>query len=40
MPENELCETCYASKLNMMRDSPYSAYEELFANMLAQVNKS
>ncbi|KAJ3496988.1 hypothetical protein NLG97_g2243 [Lecanicillium saksenae] len=39
MPENELCKTCYASKLNMMRDSPYSAYEELFANMLAQVNK-
>ncbi|KAG6006482.1 hypothetical protein E4U21_007026 [Claviceps maximensis] len=34
MPEAQLCSFCYGAKLRMMQQSPYSAYDELFAQTL------
>ena len=39
MPKDELCSYCFGTKLRMMRESPYSAYDELYASMLEHVNK-
>lgn len=40
MPEEQLCSYCYGTKLRMMQQSPYSVYDELFAEMLGYVNES
>lgn len=39
MPNAQLCSYCYGAKLRMMQQSPYSAYDELFAQTLETVNK-
>ncbi|KAF7551417.1 hypothetical protein G7Z17_g5036 [Cylindrodendrum hubeiense] len=39
MPKNQVCSYCFGAKLRMMQKSPYSAYDELFAEMLSYVNK-
>lgn len=39
MPDSELCSYCYTTKLQMMQQSPYSAYDDLYAEMLSIVNK-
>jgi hypothetical protein len=40
MPKTQLCSYCYGAKLRLMRSSPYSGYNELYAVMLEYVNKS
>ncbi|KAH8168700.1 LysM domain protein [Sarocladium implicatum] len=40
MAEKELCSFCFGAKLRMMQASPYSAYDELYAEMLKHVNKN
>ncbi|EFY87854.1 LysM domain protein [Metarhizium acridum CQMa 102] len=39
MPNAQLCSYCYGAKLRMMQQSPYSSYDELFAQTLETVNK-
>lgn len=39
MPDAQLCSYCYGAKLRIMQQSPYSAYDELFAQALETVNK-
>ncbi|EXU95641.1 LysM domain protein [Metarhizium robertsii] len=39
MPETQLCSYCFGTKLRMMQQSPYSGYDELFANTLEIVNE-
>ncbi|RYP80780.1 hypothetical protein DL770_006100 [Monosporascus sp. CRB-9-2] len=39
MPEEQLCSYCFGAKLRMMQQSPYSAYDELFVEMLKHVNE-
>lgn len=40
MPEDELCSYCHGARLRMMQSSPYSAYDDLYAEMLKYVNQS
>lgn len=39
MPEDELCSYCFGGRLRMMQSSPYSAYDEMYADMLEYVNE-
>lgn len=39
IPDKDLCSYCYTTKLQMMQKSPYSANDELYAEMLSVVNK-
>lgn len=40
MAREDLCSYCFGARLRMMQSSPYSAYDELYAEMLDFVNQS
>ncbi|KAM5487525.1 hypothetical protein MaudMau93_004610 [Microsporum audouinii] len=40
MPRDQLCSYCYGAKLRLMQQSPYSAYDNLYAERLDFVIKS
>ncbi|RYP74297.1 hypothetical protein DL771_003118 [Monosporascus sp. 5C6A] len=40
LPREQLCSYCYGAKLRMMQSSPYSAYDELYAEELEFVNSN
>jgi hypothetical protein len=40
LPEDKLCSFCFGGKLRMMQESPYSAYDDLYAGMLEHINQS
>ncbi|KFA68647.1 hypothetical protein S40285_09556 [Stachybotrys chlorohalonatus IBT 40285] len=40
MPRQELCSYCFGARLRMMQSSPYSAYDNLYADMLEFVNQN
>jgi hypothetical protein len=39
MPRDQLCSNCYGSKLRLMQQSPYSAYDQIYQQRLDYVNK-
>lgn len=39
MPQDEICSYCYVERLQMMQQSPYSAYDEYYQSVLETVNR-